>query len=150
MVKSIVIVAGLLLLLFYSTFFLMWNSNTKANVVTLHLGGNPFWLEAVPIGILPLFGALVGALLMAVAAWVPWATQRNAAREAQAKLKKAMERLNEQKQALAARNERIAELEAQLEQLRASGATVDGDAGPAEMPPAPPTPAPTDEVPEGA
>jgi hypothetical protein len=122
-VRSIVLVAALLLGLLYSAMFLMWNAETRVNVVVLNIGGPPFWIGGVPIGILPIVGAIIGAAVMAIAAWVPWANQRAATKAAEAKLKKAMERLASQKTALAQREEELAALQAQLEELQA-GATV--------------------------
>lgn len=120
MVRSIVLVAALLLGLLYSALFLMWNAETRVNVVVLNIGGPPFWIGGVPIGILPILGAIIGAAVMAIAAWVPWANQRLATRSAEAKLKKAMERLASQKSALAQREEELEALRAQMEQLQAS------------------------------
>jgi hypothetical protein len=51
---------------------------------------------------------------MAVAAWAPWAAQRATARAANAKLARAIEKFNELKQRLAARDRMIEELEAQV------------------------------------
>lgn len=112
MIRSIVIVAVLLVALLYAASFLMWNANAKTDIVTWGLG-ETFWVGAVPVGFLPLLGAVLGAAMMAIAAWAPWAGQRATTRAAEAKLQRAMAKLGEQKRALASRDEQIARLAAQ-------------------------------------
>lgn len=143
MAKPVILAIVLLVGLTYAAFFLMWNSETKVNVVTLRLVGDPFWVEGVLMGVLPIIGALIGALAMAIALWGPWASQRAAAQAAEAKLQKAISRFNEQKQLLSARTEELAELRARVEELEAVAQqpTVGGSpanpsseaAGPAEV-----------------
>ena len=117
MIKSVILVAVLLLALCYSAFFLMWNAEAKADVYTANVGGLQLHIPAVPVGFLPIVGALIGAFVMAVAAWGPWAAQRKATKLAEARLEKAIEKFNEQKGRLIARNEDIARLEARIEEL---------------------------------
>jgi hypothetical protein len=116
-IKSILTVAALLVVLIYSAAFFMWNANTTANVVTWQILGTPYWLPDVPIGFLPLAGAAIGAIIMAVAAWMPWAAQRKTARIAQEKLKTAIQRFKEQKQRVEAQNDRIEELQDEIVEL---------------------------------
>lgn len=125
-VRSIILVAALLVGLLYSSVFLMWNAETRANVILLNVGGSPYWVGGVPVGFLPILGAIVGAAVMAIFAWVPWASQRAATRAAEAKLQKAMERLGSQKAALAKRDEDIADLQSQLSQAQAAANGADG------------------------
>lgn len=120
MVRSIIIVAVLLAGLAYAAFFLMWNADTRAHLImTPKIGGHPYWIESVPVALLPIIGAVIGAVIMAIAAWLPWASQRAAVKALEAKLQKAVDRFNEQKGMLRARNERIAELEQELDELEA-------------------------------
>ncbi|MDI9585986.1 MAG: hypothetical protein QM473_17335 [Acidobacteriota bacterium] len=114
MVKSIIMVALLLAGFCYCAAFLMWNSELTTDVVVWHLASPQYWLPDVPIGFLPVVGTMIGAVVMAVAAWAPWAAQRATARAANAKLARAIEKFNELKQRLAARDRMIEELEAQV------------------------------------
>ena len=132
MVRSIIIVAALLALMFYCAGFLMWNQGARTDVITWQVGGPPMWVGDVPIGFLPLIGAMVGAIIMAIAAWAPWAAQRVAARAANAKLDRAIEKFNEQKARLQTRDETIANLHSQIEELQA--AAVAANATPADAP----------------
>ena len=141
MIKSIIVVVVLLAGLCYSAFFLTWNSETKVDLVTLRAGGDPFWIQAVPVGFLPLAGLVIGALIMAVAAIGPWAAQRRAAKLAEAKLAKAVEKFNEQKGRLSARAEEIARLEARIAELECAPAAA---ATPANQPAVPDAPAVAD------
>lgn len=118
MVKSIIMVALLLAGFCYCAAFLMWNSELTSDVVVWNFATPQYWLPDVPIGFLPVVGTMIGATIMAVAAWAPWASQRAAARAANAKLAKAIEKFNELKQRLAARDRMIEELEAQVLLLR--------------------------------
>ncbi len=117
MIKSVIMVVLLLAGLCYAAFFLMWNVEAKVNLVTFRAGEQMLWIGNVPAGALPLLGAIVGAILMAVAAWGPMVAQRRAAMEARAKMQKALDRFNEQKGRLSARSEEIARLEARLAEL---------------------------------
>lgn len=137
MVRSIIIVAALLAGLAYAAFFLMWNAETRAHlIVTPKLGGHPYWIESVPVALLPIIGAVIGAVIMAIAAWLPWAGQRAAAKALEAKLQKAIDKFNEQKGILRARNERIADLEEELDELesRAQPAAAELHEAPVEAP----------------
>lgn len=144
MVRSIVLVAALLVGLLYSSVFLMWNAETRANVILFNVGGPPFWVEGVPIGFLPILGAIIGAAVMAIAAWVPWANQRAATKMAEAKLQKAVERLGAQKATIAQRDDELAALHEQITQEQAASATAPEDAtdaAPQEGTDSPTTPA---------
>lgn len=148
MVRSIIIVAVLLIGLCYVAFFLMWNADAKVNLVTWGIGGDPFWIEAVPVAFLPLLGAVIGALVMAIAAWLPWANQRAATKAAESKVQKVIQKFNEQKGILNARNERIAELEEQLDDLQAEE-TPPGDTSAEQESSEPPQTTSTDAEQEG-
>ena len=115
MVKTIVGVFSAVLFLVYCAAVVFWNANTKVNVVTFQAGPQCLWVGGVPIGFLPLVGLGVGVIAMGIAAIFPWAGQRRRAREVEAKLQKAMARLGEQKGVIAARDEQIAALGAQLQ-----------------------------------
>jgi len=149
-VRYAIAVIALLIGLLYSFAFLMWNSADKVNVVTWRLlVPNPLWVEGVPVGILPLLGVLIGALVMLVATWSPWARQRAAARAAEEKMQKAIQRFNEQKARLAAQNEEIGGLEEQVATLQAAVARQTSGNDLAQE--AHPTPGPAaDEVVESA
>jgi len=131
-VRSIIMVAALLALMLYCAAFLMWNQGARADVITFQLGGPPMWIGDVPIGFLPLIGAMVGATIMAIAAWAPWATQRVAVKAANAKLDRAIEKFNEQKARLQARDETIANLQSEIDDLQAAVAAT--EAPPADTP----------------
>jgi hypothetical protein len=114
-VKTIVGVLSAVLFLVYCAAVVFWNANTKVSVVTFQAGPQCLWVGGVPIGFLPLVGLAIGVIAMGIAAIFPWAGQRRRAREAEEKLQKAMARLAEQKRALAARDEQIEGLNAQLQ-----------------------------------
>ncbi|MCE5217995.1 hypothetical protein LLH03_13305 [bacterium] len=122
MVRSIIIVALLLVGLLYASLFLMWNAETKVDLVTWGSLGGPLWIGGVPAGFLPLVGALIGAAVMAIAAWLPWAAQRRATRSAEAKLAKVIEKFNEQKKLLGARKQELADLQARVDELEGTSA----------------------------
>lgn len=111
MVRSILLVFASLVGLSYAALFLMWNANTKADIVTWGLG-ETLWVGGIPVGFLVLVGALVGAVGMVLGVWGPWAGLSASARASEAKLQKAVARLNEQKRQLAARDEEISRLNA--------------------------------------
>jgi hypothetical protein len=121
-VRSIILVALLLVGLLYASLFLMWNAETKVDLVTWGSMGGPLWIGGVPAGFLPLVGAIIGAAVMAIAAWLPWAAQRKATRSAEAKLAKVIEKFNEQKKLLAARKQELADLQARVDQLEGTSA----------------------------
>ena len=83
---------------------------------------------------------------MAIAAWGPWAAQRRAAKEAEAKLQKAVDRFNEQKGRLAERNEEIQRLQARIAELE-QGPT--SSAGAPDAPPEAAQPAEGTAQPDG-
>lgn len=120
MVRYVLAVIALLIGLMYSFAFLLWNSAEKVNVITWHLMlPNPVWVESVPIGMLPLLGAFVGAVVALALVWSPWTRQRAVTKAAEAKLQKAVKKFNEQKARLTAQNEEIAALEDQVAALQA-------------------------------
>jgi hypothetical protein len=124
--KAVLVVLLLLVGLCYAGAFLTWNGDTKVNLVTWHLGGDQRYVPNVPAGLLPIVGTIIGALVMAFAAWGPWASQRRAARAAEAKVQKAIEKFNEQKGRLAERNEEIGRLQERIGELEQSSAAAVG------------------------
>jgi len=134
-VRYVLAVTALLIGLMYSFAFLLWNSAEKVNVVTWHLMlPNPVWVEGVPIGILPLLGAFVGAVVALLLVWSPWTRQRAETRAAEAKLQRAVKKFNEQKARLTAQNEEIAALEDQVAALQAEITGTPAAATPDEEP----------------
>lgn len=129
MVRSIILVAALLAGFCYCAAFLMWNAELKTEVIVWNLGGSPQWLPDIPIAFLPIVGTMVGALIMAIAAWAPWASQRAAAKAARTKMTKALQRFDEQKERIEAQRAEIEELKERLEEAESAVETV---AAPAE------------------
>lgn len=109
MLRSVLVVLGLLVGLSYTALFLMWNANTKADIVTWGLG-ETFWVGGIPVGFLVLVGALLGAVCMVLGVWGPWAAASASAKASEGKFQKAVTRLNEMKRQLAAKDEQIAKL----------------------------------------
>ena len=117
MLRSIIIVVALLAALTYAAMFLNWNRDTTANIITLNVGTSQFWLPDIPIGLLPMAGALIGAIAMALAAWSPWASQRAAAKSANAKVEKALAKVNECKDRITADRREIEALRRKCQQI---------------------------------
>ena len=134
MLKAILIVVLLLVALCYAALFLTWNGDMRVNLLVWRIGGDPWWLQSVPAGLLPVAGAVAGALVMAFAAWGPWATQRRAAKTAEAKVQKAVEKFNEQKGRLAERNETIQRLQDHIAELEKGPVGTAAEAPPAGPP----------------
>ena len=72
MLKSVIIVVVLLIALCYAAVFLTWNGQTKVDLVTWRLGGEPWWVQGVPAGLLPAAGAVIGAIATGVGLSSDW------------------------------------------------------------------------------
>lgn len=117
MLKVIFKVIIVLLLVGYAAFFLSWNMAPQ-NIVSWNLFGTRY-TQAMPVGTLGFAGLIIGAIIMALACWSAWATQRGLALKGAATIKKAKGKLQAQLDTineLRAENER---LEAELESLQA-------------------------------
>jgi len=149
MVKVILKMVVVLALLCYGALFLLWN-NTVQEIVTWQMLGVKY-SQALPVGALAFAGLIVGAILMAVACWSAWATQRAVAVRATAQVKKAKEKLQAQLDVINELRARNAQLDGELASLQsgdgtwgqASAADVTLPEAPAEAPP--PTPAAGDD-----
>ena len=98
----------------YAALFVMWNAGYVAvcGIVWPPTRQAARWVEDLPVGSLPLIGAVLGAVLMAIATWGEWARQRTTARRADAQVQKAKAKLQELV-------EKIKQQQSQIEQLQA-------------------------------
>ncbi|NPV48259.1 MAG: DUF1049 domain-containing protein [Armatimonadetes bacterium] len=122
MVKVIIGAVLGLLLLVYGALFLAWNM-TPQDIVALRWFGGVQYSQALPVGSLVFIGLVVGALLMAIACWSAWASQRSIAKRAVAQVQKAKEKLQAQLDAINELRAQVAQLEEELESSRAGNGT---------------------------
>lgn len=111
MPKLVLISLLLVVVLGYAMAFVSWNS-TPVTVVGFQWGSEAFW-QTMPLAYLPLAGIGIGVVGMALACLSQWSSSRSQLRKLSAQVQKAREVIEYQKK-------RISELEASLEQLRAT------------------------------
>jgi len=139
--RFILVVVAVLIGLLYSAYFVAWNATNKVVIITWNawmLGmETPRWIPEVPVGMLPILGAAIGGFAVALGAWLPWMSQRRTSKTADLKLRKAIAKFQEQKALAQERDERIVELESEIEQLRADAAEEPAEAEDLEEGPEP-------------
>ena len=97
-----------MVLVVYCAGFIAWNSQTTT-VVGWDLMGYRY-VQDMPLAYLALEGALLGAVLMAIAAWGEWARQKRRANVAAAQVAKANNKLQELAAMIKQQRAQIAEL----------------------------------------
>ncbi len=102
-------------ILTYGVFFVLWNQGIIVDLLLWPGPPNAVYANEVPIGLVPLAGVVIGAILMAVAAWGAWASQRAIAVMANAQVERAKEKLRSMAETI--KNQR-----AELEALKAAAA----------------------------
>ena len=121
MVKVILKMVVVLALLCYGALFLSWN-NAPQEIVTWQMLGVKY-SQTLPVGALAFAGLIVGAILMAVACWSAWASQRALANRAAAQVKKAKEKLQAQLKAINELRAQNQQLDSELASLQAGDGT---------------------------
>jgi len=121
MFKVIFKVIVTLLFLGYAAFFLSWNM-VPQEIIGWNLMGVKY-TQSLPTGSLGFAGLLAGAIVMAIAAWSAWATQKARANKAVATVKKAKGMLQAQLDVINELRGDVARLEGELESLQAGDGT---------------------------
>ena len=114
--KVILKVLLLLIIVGYAALFLVWNPNyvTVCGLVWPPVPQGERWIEQLPLGSLPLMGAVLGVILMAIAAWGEWARQKATADQARAQVQKAKVKLQELVGKIKEQHSQIQELQRQV------------------------------------
>jgi len=121
MVKVIVKVIIGLLALCYGALFLSWNMGPQ-EIISWQMGGWKY-SQPLPLGTLPFIGLVVGAVIMAIAAWSAWAVQKGAADRATGMVKKAKAKLQAQLDTINELRAEAERLKSEMESLRAGDGT---------------------------
>lgn len=114
------VVIGLALLA-YAAMFLSWNM-TQQEIISWQMFGVRY-SQPLPVGALAFAGLVIGAIVMAVAAWSAWAAQKAAADKAVATVKKAKVKLQAQLDMINELRAEIERLEDELDSLQAGDGT---------------------------
>lgn len=121
MLKVIIKVVVALLFLAYGAFFLAWNM--KAETIVGFQWGADTYSQILPVGALAFVGLIIGALIMAIAAWSSWATQKTTADRATAMVKKAKTKLQAQLDTINELRDEVDRLQAEVASLQAGDGT---------------------------
>ena len=115
MTSVIVKVLLMLVIIAYAALFITWNPATVPVCGAVWPPPDGVrWIQPLPLGYLPLLGAVAGAVFMAIAAWGEWARQKGAADQAGAQLQKAKAKLQELADRIKQQRSQISELEKKL------------------------------------
>ena len=106
--SAILRVLVLLLVIAYCVLFTTWNSE-YVTVAGLEWFGERY-VQQLPLGYLPLIGAAIGGLVMAIFTWGEWAVQKRRADTAGAQVAKAKTKLQELADIIKQHRQEIAEL----------------------------------------
>ena len=133
MAKVILKVLVLIIVIGYAALFMSWNPTptTVVGAIWPPTDGQQ-WVEELPLGCLPLLGAVLGAVFMAIAAWGEWARQKGAADKASAQVQQAKTKLQELADRINQQRDQITQLERKLAQVQPGGRQP--DRGEAETP----------------
>jgi hypothetical protein len=93
--KVIFKVVVALAVLAYGALFLSWNM-APTEITGLYWLGGVRYSQSLPLGSLVFIGLILGAVIMAIAAWSAWASQKAVADKATAMVKKAKVKLQAQ------------------------------------------------------
>jgi hypothetical protein len=105
MARAVILVFVLLLAMAYVSLFLAWNARLQP-VVTWQMGAQ--YSQEIPVGLLFIFGVVVGAVAMALALTGPWNALKQSDAQARTLLEKAKAKLR-------AQDEKVRKLTAQAE-----------------------------------
>ncbi len=109
MARAVILVFILLLVMAYVSLFLAWNARLQP-VVTWQMGAQ--YSQEIPVGLLFIFGVVVGAVAMALALTGPWNALKQSDAQARTLLEKAKAKLR-------AQDEKLKKLTAQAEAKKA-------------------------------
>ncbi|MGC9318412.1 MAG: hypothetical protein ACP5KN_10330 [Armatimonadota bacterium] len=112
MAQAVFTVLVLIVFIAYAVFFALWNPE-MVRVVGLNLGRDMY--TNMPLWMLPLAGLAIGAIVMAIAMWSPWAFLKRALQATREQLETERERSSDRAAKLKALRERAIKLEAKLE-----------------------------------
>jgi len=124
MTKVILRVLILLVIIGYAALFISWNPD----YVTVCGGMWPpepqgeRWVQELPLGYLPLIGAVGGVILMAIVAWGEWSHQKATSDQARAQVQKAKVKLQELVDRIKRQRAQIDQLEQQLAEAKSAPA----------------------------
>ncbi len=110
--QAIVTVLVLIAVVVYAVFFALWNQEV-AQVVGFQFGGQAY-MQSMPMAFLPLLGLVVGAVVMALSLWAPWAAIKRAAVTAQGQLALEKKRSNDRAKKADALSKQVKQLKAEL------------------------------------
>ncbi len=122
MAKVILKVLVLIIVIGYAALFISWNPTptTVVGAIWPPTDGQQ-WVQELPVGYLPLVGAVVGAVFMAIAAWGEWARQKGTADRASAQVQQAKTKLQDLADRINQQRTQIAELKKKLARVQPGG-----------------------------
>jgi len=122
MINVILKVLILIVIIGYAALFISWNPGYVEVCGGVWPPGpqGQRWVEELPLGYLPLIGAGLGAVFMAIAAWGEWARQKATANQARAQVQKAKAKLQELADRVKQQRTQIDQLGRQLAEAKSS------------------------------
>ena len=124
--QAIVTVLVLIIVVIYAVLFAFWNQEV-VHVVSLQIPGQTFGQE-MPLAFMPLIGLVVGAVVMALSLWAPWASAKRAVRTGADQVDAERQKSNE-------RARKVNRLIEQVKQLKADLAEATGQEAPDDTDP---------------
>lgn len=124
--QAIVTVLVLIIVVIYAVLFAFWNQEV-VEVVSLQIPGQTF-VQTMPLAFLPLVGLVVGAVVMAVSLWGPWASAKRAVAITTSQVDVEKQRSNERAKKVNRLIEQVKQLKAEL--AEATGQEAPGDTDP--------------------
>jgi type VI protein secretion system component VasK len=119
MLQAVLMVVVLILVVGYAVFFAFWNPEAVW-VVGFQWGGMDRGMD-MPTVFLPLIGLAVGAVVMALSLWAPWAAMRRAALGAKGQLDLERQKSNERAKKVNALSKEVKQLKAELAKAKQQG-----------------------------
>ncbi len=110
--QAIVTVLVLIAVVVYAVFFAFWNQDF-VHVIGFQWGGQDTGQD-MQVAVLPLLGLAVGAVVMALSLWAPWAAIKRAAVTAQGQLALEKKRSNDRAKKADALSKQLKQLKAEL------------------------------------
>lgn len=123
--QAIVTVLVLIIVVIYAVLFAFWNQEV-VEVVSLQIPGQTF-VQKMPLAFLPLVGLVVGAVVMAVSLWGPWASAKRAVAIATSQVDVEKQRSNERAKKVNRLIEQVKQLKAELAEAAGQEAADDTD-----------------------